>query len=469
MLRVSRVRRLAGSAERSRPCQAGAGSPGTTSRRREATSPFAGLPVNGICSVFLERRHRQPGVAELLPVELGRLALAASRRSPGRCCGSGRRSGSPGRSETLGITRASVRATWSKVLWLSFRTITRQAPPAPGARAADARLLDRLRRHPLPSARLESSSDAASPVAAQALPELLDRRALPRTRAASRRRRLPRCGAASLVDELLHRRARSSPCSLEHPPQRAPPARRRRSPHAARDAGADPRPRRNESARAAPARAPRRGRSSAPTARRRCPAAASAGGRSRTAGSARRRRRRRRRCRRSGRSRRRDGRRGPACTRRRTRGPATAIVSPPSSDCGCSAPGPARPVPRGAPSRRRRAAAALCSSLVGIDQVRRAALVDPHLELGEPLDERPRRAGVVEVDVGQQQRLRRLRSMLAEQRLHAALGPGVDERAAQVPAADHPLAADVAHVDQPGVSAGHRHQANVTDSVNSLS
>ena len=27
--------------------------------------------------------------------------------------------------------RASVLATWSKVLWLSFRTITRQPPPSP--------------------------------------------------------------------------------------------------------------------------------------------------------------------------------------------------------------------------------------------------------------------------------------------------------------------------------------------------
>src|SRR3954447_770292 len=32
---------------------------------------------------------------------------------------------------TPGSTRASVSATWSKVLWLSLRTITRQSPPKP--------------------------------------------------------------------------------------------------------------------------------------------------------------------------------------------------------------------------------------------------------------------------------------------------------------------------------------------------
>src|SRR3954471_20270288 len=32
---------------------------------------------------------------------------------------------------TPGITRASVCATWSKVLWSSLRTMTRQAPPRP--------------------------------------------------------------------------------------------------------------------------------------------------------------------------------------------------------------------------------------------------------------------------------------------------------------------------------------------------
>src|SRR3954468_20065819 len=37
----------------------------------------------------------------------------------------------PWSSDTPGITRASAFATPSKVLWLSFSTITRQAPPSP--------------------------------------------------------------------------------------------------------------------------------------------------------------------------------------------------------------------------------------------------------------------------------------------------------------------------------------------------
>ena len=40
----------------------------------------------------------------------------------------------------------------------------------------------------------------------------------------------------------------------------------------------------------------------------------------------------------------------------------------------------------------------------GIDHVRRASLVDVHLEVGPPLHERAARTGVVEMDVGEQQR-----------------------------------------------------------------
>ena len=83
----------------------------------------------------------------------------------------------------------------------------------------------------------------------------------------------------------------------------------------------------------------------------------------------------------------------------------------------------------------------------------------PDLEVGKPLHERAGRARVVEVDVGQQQRARLLGEAL-EQRLDAALGPGIDDRAAQVPGADHPLAAALEHVDQLGVG-GHRRRLTV--------
>ena len=79
--------------------------------------------------------------------------------------------------------------------------------------------------------------------------------------------------------------------------------------------------------------------------------------------------------------------------------------------------------------------------------MRRAPRVHADLEIGEPLDERAGRARVVEVDVGQQQRPRLL-GEAGEKRLDAALGAGIDDRAAEVPGADHTLATELADVDK---------------------
>ena len=79
--------------------------------------------------------------------------------------------------------------------------------------------------------------------------------------------------------------------------------------------------------------------------------------------------------------------------------------------------------------------------------MRRAPRVHPDLEIREPLDERPGRARVVEVDVGQEQRPRLLGEAV-EKRLDAALGAGIDDRATEVPGADHTLAIALEDVDQ---------------------
>src|SRR5207302_6947226 len=76
------------------------------------------------------------------------------------------------------MTRASVLATWSKVLWSSFRTITRQSPPnpLPGPRvrgSSTVSVMPALRIAPRsgPGQRLF----ARLQVAPQALPELVRR------------------------------------------------------------------------------------------------------------------------------------------------------------------------------------------------------------------------------------------------------------------------------------------------------
>ena len=98
-----------------------------------------------------------------------------------------------------------------------------------------------------------------------------------------------------------------------------------------------------------------------------------------------------------------------------------------------------------------------------IDQVRRAARMDVDLEVRIALDERSGGSGMVEVDVGQKQRPGRLGDPL-EQRFHAAFGPRIDDRAAQVPCAYHALAPGLEHVDQLGVGQP-SHRSNVTHTI----
>ena len=84
----------------------------------------------------------------------------------------------------------------------------------------------------------------------------------------------------------------------------------------------------------------------------------------------------------------------------------------------------------------------------GVDQVPGAALVHPYLEAGKARGERARRAGVVEVDMGERQRPGLKAVELAEQGLERRGRAGVDEYVAHPPAADHPLASEVANVDR---------------------
>jgi hypothetical protein len=54
---------------------------------------------------------------------------------------------------------------------------------------------------------------------------------------------------------------------------------------------------------------------------------------------------------------------------------------------------------------------------------------------------------VVEVDVREQQRARSLAAERVHERVDAGLGPRVDQHVADLPAADHVLAAEVVDVD----------------------
>ena len=81
--------------------------------------------------------------------------------------------------------------------------------------------------------------------------------------------------------------------------------------------------------------------------------------------------------------------------------------------------------------------------------MRRAALVHPHLELGEALDERAGGAGVVEVDVRERQHARALVAERLEQRRDRRAGPAVDQHVADLEHRDHPRVAAVVDVDRP--------------------
>ena len=79
--------------------------------------------------------------------------------------------------------------------------------------------------------------------------------------------------------------------------------------------------------------------------------------------------------------------------------------------------------------------------------MRGADLVDEHLECRPAPHERPRRARVVEVDVGEQQRPRGLARERGHQRVGAGLRAGVDEHVADLPAADHAITSEMLYVD----------------------
>jgi hypothetical protein len=85
--------------------------------------------------------------------------------------------------------------------------------------------------------------------------------------------------------------------------------------------------------------------------------------------------------------------------------------------------------------------------------VRRAALVDPHLDLGPAAHERARGAGVVEVDVGEQDPLRRRVDGL-QQGVVRRLRTGVDDDPVELEAADDERVAEVVDVDLAGLGHG---------------
>jgi hypothetical protein len=84
--------------------------------------------------------------------------------------------------------------------------------------------------------------------------------------------------------------------------------------------------------------------------------------------------------------------------------------------------------------------------LARVDEMRRAALMDPHLDLGPAAHEGARGAGVVEVDVGQQDALGRLVEGVHE-RLMRGLRAGVDDDPVELEAADDERVAEVVDVD----------------------
>ena len=65
--------------------------------------------------------------------------------------------------------------------------------------------------------------------------------------------------------------------------------------------------------------------------------------------------------------------------------------------------------------------------LLRIDEMRRPDLVHVHAQVREPLDERARRAGVIEVDVGEEERAR-LALEAREQRLETRRGARIDDQ-----------------------------------------
>jgi hypothetical protein len=88
--------------------------------------------------------------------------------------------------------------------------------------------------------------------------------------------------------------------------------------------------------------------------------------------------------------------------------------------------------------------------LGGVDEVRGAALVHVDLDIGPAPQQGAGAAGVVEVDVGEQNGARGIAAERVDDPAQARLGPGVHQDVADLPAADHPLGAQVGDVDQTG-------------------
>src|SRR5207344_3364534 len=84
-----------------------------------------------------------------------------------------------------------------------------------------------------------------------------------------------------------------------------------------------------------------------------------------------------------------------------------------------------------------------------VGEVRGAALVAVDRQVGPAPDQVPGGAGVVEMDVGEQEGARLHAVQGLDQVLHRAGRAGVDEDAVDLPAADHPLPAEVSDVDEP--------------------
>ena len=263
------------------------------------------------------------------------------------------------------MKRASVRATWSNVLWSSLRTITRQAPPRRQPGPADARELDRLRH------RAEASAPRLgplAPVAVEPAVDVLGRHG--RTYASAT------LGGGRRGDPPAHPRLEGRGVDSRGP---RPPSRRGGAPTASSCAPTSsnvPKCVTHEALRASQPRSTSSDACHASTsmsgggvgAQRPAPAAIRTPATSPTyaravvlvqvgdvvGGVA-------RACRR----------RGTAARSQRPAAAQHAHVAPPA---------PARPRPTGAPCRRRRAAARWRQAASRVDQVRRAALVDVDLQ-----------------------------------------------------------------------------------------
>ena len=145
--------------------------------------------------------------------------------------------------------------------------------------------------------------------------------------------------------------------------------------------------------------------------------------------------------------RRRGGRRARACMRPRTRRLRASDVRRRAGLCMRSS-GTARNSPQSrsmsSPYRRARAV----DQPRRVDHVAGAALMHVDLKVRATPHERSARAGVIEMNVGQQQRTRSLIAERRQQRRQAGRRPRIDEHVADLPAADHALAPQVQTVDQ---------------------